>query len=285
MSVIPRIHVAVPGFSAAERAVAQAILNNPQAIVRLSVVDVADRAGVSTAAVTRFCQELGFTGFRDLKVSLALELVSFPAAAVGEVGPDDPAAIVAEKVIEEELRALRELRELINGADLERAIELLRGAERILVLGMGSSLPVALDAYYRFMRIGLPVVMPPESHMQPVTASVAGPRDVLFIVSHSGRTQEILIAAKWARRRGARVIALTSFTGSPLARHAEVNLVTPVPETRFRVEAMAARTAHIAIVDVLYVALSVRDAERSSELIAWTARAIDEQRAGYEEEK
>jgi RpiR family carbohydrate utilization transcriptional regulator len=114
--------------------------------------------------------------------------------------------------------------------------------------------------------------------MQSVAAAVLKPGDVALIVSHTGRTQEVLTAARKAKEAGAKVIALTSFFRSPLLQVADVELVTAVRETTSRVEAMASRTAHLAVVDALYVALTMLRKEGSLDALARTQESIDSQR-------
>ena len=51
-----RIQTALPRLSGAQRLVADAVLADPAGVARLSAVELAVRAGVSQASVTRFAQ-------------------------------------------------------------------------------------------------------------------------------------------------------------------------------------------------------------------------------------
>lgn len=274
MALIPRLRSEFPELAPTEQAVARLLLSAPEAVVKASIREVADRAEVSTAAVTRLSRRLGFRDFRELKIALAMELggrASLPPSL--DVRPEDPPEEVLRKVLRSEVQALEEALSALEAAPFAQAVELLLKARRVGVFGVGSSAPVALDAYYRFLRIGLPVFMAPETHMQAVAASLMGPEEVGFFVSHTGRSRELLDSVREAHRSGARILALTSFRQSPLARKATVALIAPVREAAFRVEAMATRVVHLAVVDALYVALALRkpDAgwylERSQEAI------------------
>ena len=154
----------------------------------------------------------------------------------------------------------------------------LRRAPTIDVYGMGSSAPVVMDAYYRFLCLGLKVSTPPDSHMQAVNAALLGPGDVALVISHTGQTKNVVTAARKAYETGATVITLTSYYRTPLHRYGHVHLVAATSETNANVEAMASRTAHLAIVDALYVALAMRDPRATGEALAKTQAAIDEQR-------
>jgi RpiR family carbohydrate utilization transcriptional regulator len=278
-AVLARIRGLESSLTKSEGAVAQLVLSHTDEVVGMSVEALAERAGVSTATVMRLCQALGFSGFREFKIALAYEQggARTPALEV-EMRDGDTAAELLRKVVQSEIQALEETLDLIEESELEAAVSALAGAGRIDIYGMGSSTPVVVDAYYRFLRIGLNVSTPPDSHMQSVAAAVLKPGDVALIVSHTGRTQEVLTAARKAKEAGATVIALTSFFRSPLLRVADIELVTAVRETTSRVEAMASRTAHLAVVDALYVALTMLRDEGSMEALARTQDSIDSQR-------
>jgi RpiR family carbohydrate utilization transcriptional regulator len=278
-AVLARIRGLESSLTKSEGAVAQLVLSQTDEVVGMSVEALAERAGVSTATVMRLCQALGFSGFREFKIALAYEQggARTPALEV-EMRDGDTAAELLRKVVQSEIQALEETLDLVEENELEAAVSALAGAGRIDIYGMGSSTPVVVDAYYRFLRIGLNVSTPPDSHMQSVAAAVLKPGDVALIVSHTGRTQEVLTAARKAKEAGATVIALTSFFRSPLLQVADIELVTAVRETTSRVEAMASRTAHLAVVDALYVALTMLRDEGSMEALARTQESIDSQR-------
>lgn len=280
MALMPRLRSELEELAPTEKAVARLLLATPERLVKATIREVAEEAGVSTAAVTRLSRRLGFRDFRELKIALAMELggmASLPPSL--EVHPEDPPGEVLRKVLRSEVQALEEALSALEEEPFAQAVALLLGARRVGVFGVGSSAPVALDAYYRFLRIGLPVFMAPETHMQAVAASLMGPEEVAFFISHTGRSRELLDSVREAARAGVKILALTSFRQSPLVERATVALVAPVREAAFRVEAMATRVVHLAVVDALYVALALRkpDAgwylERSQE-------AIDAQRVG-----
>ena len=278
-SVSARIRGLQTSLTRSETAVARLVLTDPEEVVGLSVEALAERASVSTATVMRLCRALGYSGFREFKLALAFERGrGGPALLEVELKPDDDPLQVMRKVVQSEIRALEETLGLIELPELQAATRALLDARRIDIYGMGSSTPVVVDAYYRFLRIGLPVSTPPDSHMQSVAASMLRPGDVALFVSHTGRTQELLSAAGIARESGATIVVLTSFMRSPLLEFADVQLVTAVQETASGVEAMAARTAQLAVIDSLYVALKMSRQERAQAALARTQGAIDTQR-------
>ena len=90
-----------------------------------------------------------------------------------------------------------------------------------------------------------------------------GPGDVCLAISHTGATRETLAATRAAAEAGATTIAITSFLRSPLTEVAAITLVAGSRETNYRVEAMASRMAHLAVLDALFVAVALQDRQRA----------------------
>ena len=257
-----RIHAGLPTMSDAERKVAEFMTEQSHSAVRLSAKRLADQVGVSEATVIRFCQTVGFEGFRDLKLELAAETLGTDTVAPSAVKPTDDMATIAAKVFRADVDALTNTHAILDVTKLERAVEMIGEATRLEFYGVGSSVPVALDAYYRFLRLGLPAGIATDPHMQGVSAAHLPAGAVVFAVSHSGRSFETLSSLRWAKRAGARCIVLTSHANTPIGQLADIELVVASVESALRPEAVASRLAHLAVVDVLSVAVAVRRSDR-----------------------
>lgn len=75
----------------------------------------------------------------------------------------------------------------VDVREFERAVSVLRWARRVLFVGVGTSAPLAQDAAYRFLTIGVHAEAPPDVHTQHVAARLLGSEDACFAVSHAGR--------------------------------------------------------------------------------------------------
>jgi RpiR family carbohydrate utilization transcriptional regulator len=276
--VFARIRSVQSSLSRSEGAVARLVLAESAIAIGMGITAVARRARVSTATVLRFCRTLGFAGYKDFKIALAVEMGRSPAVLSEDVHTEDTPMQIARKVLRADMQAIAHTLELLDETMLNKAVRALRTARRIEIYGVGSSAPVAVDAYYRLLRIGFRVAVVTDSHMQAVSAALLKPGDVAFVISHTGRTRETLEAARNAREQGATVIALTSFLRAPIRTVANIVLVTATAETAFRVEAMASRIAHLSVIDALYVSLAMRSLEGALATLARTNAIIERRR-------
>lgn len=259
-TVTARIRASAPSLQPAAMRVAETFLRDPAKTIRFTIADVANLAGTSATTVVRCCQSLGFVGYRELKIALAHELglAQSTHQDVTDIHPDDSVEVVLERILNADASAIRESLATIVPADFARAVEILITARKVLVAGIGTSAPIAQDAAYRFLTIGLSADAPPDGHVQHVAAGLLGPADACLIVSHTGATRETLSVAKAASSAKAKTIAITSFSQSPLVDVVDIALVCGASKVSFRLAAMASRIGHLSVVDALYVASAMR---------------------------
>ncbi len=279
LGVLARIRAAYPSLTGTERRVAAVILADPHAVLGWNVETVAGQCGVSTASVVRFCRTLGYRGLRDFRLALAAESLVPRRHEIHEaIDPTDSVLAIARKVLVSDLQAIEDTLQLLDETALQRAVEAILRATHIEFFGIGSSLPIAMDAFYRFLRLGMPVGFVSDPHMQAVTAAQLAPGSVAFAISHTGRTKETLDALRKAKQAGATCILLTSHRNTPLGQEADIELVTVCRETAFRTEAMASRIAHLSIIDALYVAVGMQRADQAHAALSRAAAIVAEHR-------
>ena len=93
------------------------------------------------------------------------------------------------------------------------------------------------------------------------------------MISHTGATKQSFAALDAACTAGATTAAITSFARSRLATAVDHALIAGAASVSVRVEAMASRFAHLAVLDALYVAVVLRD-EQHARQARRTADAI-----------
>lgn len=275
--VLAHLRAMLPSLQPSDARVARAILEDPEAAMYRSVSEVAQIADTSTATVVRCAQKLGFRGFHDLKLALAQERGAFGAARTSTPNAGHEASVLAQ-VAATGGQTVRDAAAMVDPEAFEAAVDALHAAGRLLFIGVGTSAPLAQDAGYRFRCIGLGAEAPADVHVQHVAASLLGPTDVCFAISHTGATRETLQAVESARAAGATTIALASFLRSPLTEVAGIVLTAGTREVSFRLEAMASRLAHMAVIDSLLVAVADRDPERSQRALDLYAEVLSEHR-------
>lgn len=243
----------------AERKVVDYILENPEKVIYLSVAGLAESSGVSDATVVRACRKLGLSGYQDFKVTLAQDIVTPMQSIHEEISEDDSASTIVDKVFQGTMQALTLTHDSLQVDSLLKAVDCITSARRVVILGMGSSHSVAVDLQHKLLRLGIDAVAFTDSHMQTITASLLTKEDVVFAISHSGSSKDVVDNTKLAKSNGATTISLTSIGSSPLSKITDIQLYTASKETQYRIVALSSRIAQEVIIDALYTLIAIRD--------------------------
>jgi DNA-binding MurR/RpiR family transcriptional regulator len=236
----------------------------------MSVTEVADKVGASEGSVVGLCQQVGTTGFQQLKIALAQDLVQPVQFIHEDLTPTDNTKTVIGKIFQSDIQALRDTMSVLDPTAMTKAVQLVRRAERVEIYGIGSSAPIAEDANYRLLRIGINCKVVVDSHVQAISASLTDRKVTTITVSHSGSTLETIAATKLAKEAGASTICITNYGRSPIQAYADVVLHTMAKETQFRTEAMTSRIAQLSVIDTLIACLALADHDRAVHTIQHT---------------
>ncbi|OPA80533.1 transcriptional regulator [Paenibacillus selenitireducens] len=258
----------------AEKKVADAVQGNPEEAVLATVTDLAERAGVGETSVIRFCRALGFRGYHEFKLSVAQDLVNLPTYIAGEIEETDDISTIVNKITMNNERILKSTLDLLHTEQLEQAVEMILAANKIYIYGVGSSGITALDAQYRFMRLGLNVEVHRDAHIIAMSAALAKEGDVVFGISTSGSTKDLVDPVKQAKENGAKMICLTSHAKSPITHYADHVLLIPSKESPFQGGSLSTKIAQVHMLDILTTLISNRSQINTFDSINKTAKAV-----------
>ncbi|MBB6486866.1 MurR/RpiR family transcriptional regulator [Rhizobium lusitanum] len=258
-SASSRLRSVLPKLSESERRVALWVLENVDATIRHSMSAIAQATDVSDTTVLRMCRTAGFEGFTDLKLALAQEPRDTRDGAGNEPEASDLQA--AARLFRAVAQAISDTQGVLNEATFTKALDLIAGARHILVGGVGGSGIVAQAFYQRCIRLGLRCDAPVDSQLQIMHSALVGPEDLVVVISYSGITSDPVLILQEAKARGAATLCITGNSASPLARLADVVLVSVSHEQGS--EPMAAQIAQMTLIDALYSALVARNTERA----------------------
>ncbi len=245
-------------FTKKEKQLADYCLSHQDEIIYMSITDLALACGVGEASVTRFCRKLGAQGYQDFKVQVSISQAR--AGAILEANADEKTEEEkkagqtdwAQSVFLAHQKALHETMQLVDEEVLLSIVQMFEQAERIHFFGVSDSLLMAREAHSRFSRIMPKVVCVEDPHLQAIAATMMTERDVMFIFSYSGASKDAVQVARLAHEAGAKVAAVTHYTKSPLTTYVDAILLTGMREAPLERGSMAAKTAQLYLIDLLY---------------------------------
>lgn len=266
--LLAHVRGSLPPLQAAEGRVAQLLMQQPARVIFTSVAEMAELASTSGATVVRCAQKLGFKGFHDLKVALAEELAATAPAITPAHAERDPRLAALAQVTAAGAATVRDAAALVDAELFDATVDALDLAQRVLVVGVGSSAALCQDAASRFTAIGLHTEAPTDVHDQHLRARLLNAEDVCLVLSHTGASRETLSATRAAIEGGATTVAVTSFATSPLTKLVDHPIVAGTRAVAPHLAPLATRLAHLALLDSLVVAVAERNEPRTRSALA-----------------
>lgn len=271
-------------LSKIQKTIADFILNNKSETVRLTINELSQKCNVSEPTVIRFINKLDYSSYSTFRLDMAGELskethTSAPNGIKIEdgyqnIGADDDINAVKQKVVYSVGCAVNDLNNIINIDNLQKAVNLIYESNSILFYGSGGSSVIAMDAYHKFMRIGKKVSYDVNSHFSLIKICHLEPNDVVVLISHTGESQEVLDCAANAKEKGCKIIGITSYLNSDLAKISDVALFSSTYDLEYYTDAMVSRLIQLVILDMIYVSVSLKMGDESKKMIEKSRKAI-----------
>lgn len=247
ISIMARLRAAAGALGPSERRVADVVLAAPEAVVEWSTSALAEAAGTAPATVIRACQSLGFRGFQHLRLELARAL---PVGDSEERTGLQPFA--------DAIDALRHSAAAVDVAAIDAAIAAVAAADRIVLVGNGFSGPPLQDAALRLSTLGRRVEAPVDVLGQQFACQSVQPGDVTLALSYSGANSHTLAACRAASTGGATLVAVTTFAQSPIARLADVVVVTGQADRAHDIDPFLTRLGHLVALHAIHEGVAHR---------------------------
>ena len=272
IDILERIHASYYQLTATERKVADYVLAQPEQVKFMSITQLADECGTADATISRFCRSLKLKGFNAFKI----ELARHSTAAVSQSVRHDTETLVgrARRAGNQSADAIAQTLELIEPAKIEKAVELIEKANRVVCIGSGGSMIMATTFAHLFSNVTGKFQAVSDSHMQMSAVATMGKDDIIFLFSYSGATNAGLQLLELAKSRGIQTILITRFSKSPAASLADVVLRCGSNEGPFQAGSIPAKVAQLMVMDVLFQEYCYRNRESCEKNIESIASAL-----------
>lgn len=241
-------------LNAAEQKVASCVLERSAQVQNMSISELAQASQVSDATVTRFCRRLSLSGFFAFKLELA--------KCGGEITEgEEEIGGLSGAVAHEAKSAVDSTLAVLKDEDIEAAVSMLERADRVLVVGYGSTALSAAELVNVFSVASLKFFAVSDTHSQTATVSMMTERDLLVLFSYSGSTLEGTELLRFAKEKGIPTLLITHFAESPSAKYADALLCHAVDEHPYRAGSVPVRIAQLTLIDLLWRTYEARNGE------------------------
>ncbi len=260
---LARIRGFSPSLSPSEKKIADYVLAHPKDVVRMTLSEVASSAGVSDATAVRFFRALGFSKWLNFIVSLSNSIPVSSDLIHDEITPEDTPGTITEKVMEGAIKTIRDNKEILDHESILKTIEWIENARNVLIVGVGTSGPMAHEFYNRLFRLRIPCQVVTDSYLQIMRSALLTEDDVLFVISQTGTSLDPIRSTEIAKKAGCKTICLTGSATTELAHLADIVLLSITHDAL--TESLTSRIAQYSIIHAIYTILALRNMETTVE--------------------
>jgi DNA-binding MurR/RpiR family transcriptional regulator len=231
------------------------VLRSPLRARNLSIGALAKACGASAATIFRFCRDLGYEGYKEFQLDLAVAVAQSDSMTLEEFSGDQSPASIVRQVFEYNRQSLAETARMLDTGVLVRVAKQLQNSRRSMFVGIGASALVAHYAGLRLLSLGFSALAVVDPYLQIFATENVGAGDVVVGISHTGQTNHVVDAVRAARRRGAPTVAITNYPQSPLAAASNFRLITAFHEHRINAAVSSSIAAQLCVINSLYFIL------------------------------
>ena len=241
----------------AEQRVARVVQNGPEKVVKMTIKELALLGETSETTVFRFCDKLGYSGFAEFKINLALGLFDSVQELHSDIEKDDDTYIVSQKMLSSYISSATLTVEKNSVDVIDSICTAIRAANALYFFGMGGSFSIADDARHKFVRFNQNSFAESDPHWQTILISTSHSMDVCVLFSNTGSNKDLIDLIPYLKEKNIITVGITGSETSPLAQLVDYHLVAFEEGAKFAAEAMESRQTTMLLIDILFVRSSL----------------------------
>ncbi|MDO4815418.1 MAG: MurR/RpiR family transcriptional regulator [Bacillota bacterium] len=215
-------------FSKGQRAIAKYILSNYDKAAFMTAGKLGEIVGVSESTVVRFATELGYDGYpvmrKALQEMIRNRLTSVQRIEVARSMLDEKD--IVKSVISSDMQNLQATLDNLDQESFNAAVDEIINAKRVYIVGMRTSTALAsfLGLYLNLLRDGVTTVRDTASSEIFEQLIRINEGDLFIGISYPRYSSHTIEAMQFAKKMGAKAIAITDSSASPVNGIADICL-------------------------------------------------------------
>lgn len=218
------------------RRISDYIMENYVRLSFLSISELSRNIGVSAGSVTRYCKEMGYSGYQDFlqEIKTLVQKEIAPLGAIKEAIREPIEDNVLRHVIDMNIDILRKTYSDELNNHFTKAVDYIRGARNVYIIGLRTAFAPAFYLYFSLggfmdnVKLLTPGYQDIYDHIMNIDDS-----DVLISIGFERYTKLTCEITSFFKKRSCKVISITDSYSSPLAIDSSEVLIAKNTEDNF----------------------------------------------------
>lgn len=253
-----------PNFSNLQKLVAEYLVNNYDKAAFMTATRISAAVGVSESTISRFACALGYEGFPQLQRALQ-DMVKNKLTTVDrlQMAIENQDGHILGKVLNSDINNIKITLEEISREDFDRAISLILSARNIFIISLRSTTALGefLHFYLHLLLKNCRIISGAGILVEQLITLKPG--DLVIGISFPRYTRETVEGMKYAKKSGAKTLAITDNMLSPLAKFADLTLTAQSNMISF----IDSFVAPLSLINALIAGVGDKQAPRTQETL------------------
>lgn len=261
-------------FTRSQRLIAAYLADNLNDIAFCTLEELAERIGVSTTTIIRFCRALNYTGYSEMQKDIQSNIqtkVGLPQRLSGKKKHSGN-ALLADS-FQNDINNIQQTLELQNNHDIQAVIDYISSAPNVYVLGMRSSFSISYYMASRLSEIRANVhLIQSVGMLYPEEIVSAAPGDVCIAFLFPRYSKLSTTILSWLKNEGVKIILFTSLNYSVIQRYGDVILPCAISSVSYK----NSYAAPLSLSNYLIAAIAEKNHEESRRMLEKTESILNQ---------
>ncbi|MCI8639133.1 MAG: MurR/RpiR family transcriptional regulator [Coprococcus sp.] len=261
-------------FTRSQRLIAVYLADNLNDIAFCTLEELAERIGVSTTTVIRFCRALNYTGYSEMQKDIQSNIqtkVGLPQRLSNKKKHSGNALLTDS--FQNDINNIQQTLELQNNHDLQTVIDYISTARNVYVLGMRSSFSISYYMASRLSEIRENVrLIQSVGMLYPEEIVSAKPDDVCIAFLFPRYSKLSTTILSWLKNEGVKIILFTSLNYSVIQRYGDIILPCAISSVSYK----NSYAAPLSLSNYLIAAIAQKNHEESRRMLEKTESILNQ---------
>lgn len=257
-----------------EKMIAEYIGENIEMCSKLTSSELASKLNIGQSTIIRFSKKLSYDNFRMMILDMANDLVQ-----QNELREDiyiNEELMVTNRKIVNQYQDIAELTMNHNHDDnIANACHKLVESKQVIIFGMGSSNLFSEYLANQLIKLHIPCLTSQSLHTFYSYLDQANSSSLLFLISETGETKELIKGLDIASKRGVYTISMTGSLNSSIANKSDLVLKTVSFENSNCLNVTTMRCSQLLLIDMLYLNIIKSNYEQYNRWIKEAEELLD----------
>ena len=263
MTILEKLHYK-ENFTPTEQSIITYLIENIHCIPEMTIQQLALTTHSSNAAIIRICKKIGYSGFKDFKLALAIELESskFVNQSVNFSTPFYQSESTRE-IINDLSSLYKETIQLMQSQihiqDYEKMSHIMIKSQRIVIFAIGDTRITAMNFINKLIKINIHPILATENYEEIAIAYNMTPQDCALFISYNGINEQFKTCVQILNKKHVPILFITANHNSPLLTLSQSQIIIPDKEDDYKIGTFYSQISFQFILTILYSLIYKKD--------------------------